>query len=93
MRKGRIEWTRSAQKAFSKLDAHLQDRIRRSLKEALRYLTGLTNHRPDLKKLHGKYEGLLRLRVGDWRVIFEVKRKDVVVLKVIKVEHRREAYR
>lgn len=66
-------------------------------------------HQPDLKRLVAKIQALAeqpfpsdairltgqpayRLRQGDWRVIFEVDEKARVVT-VIKVAHRREAYR
>ena len=43
------------------------------------------------RKLKGGY-GLLRIRVGDYRVIYEVRDKILVVL-VVRVAHRREVYR
>ena len=36
--------------------------------------------------------GLLRIRVGDWRVIYRVEEARVVVV-VVEVGHRREVYR
>ncbi len=42
------------------------------------------------KPLTGPLKGLRSLRVGEWRVIYEV-RKDAVV--VLTVNHRREVYR
>lgn len=45
---------------------------------------------PNAKKLQGR-EGY-RLRVGDWRVIYEVKKKEVVII-VLKVAPRGEVYR
>jgi mRNA interferase RelE/StbE len=44
----------------------------------------------DIKALRGKHGGFLRLRVGDYRVIFEVE-GDIV--SVYEVKHRQEAYR
>ena len=43
----------------------------------------------DVRALSGPWRGRFRLRVGSWRVIFE--REDAVV--VVRVLHRREAYR
>lgn len=43
----------------------------------------------DVRALSGPWRGQFRLRVGPWRVIFE--REDAVV--VVRVLHRREAYR
>lgn len=43
----------------------------------------------DVRALGGPWRGRYRLRVGDWRAIF--RREDGVV--VLRVRHRREAYR
>lgn len=45
---------------------------------------------PNAKKLQGR-DGY-RLRVGDWRVIYEVNKKEVVII-VLKVAPRGEVYR
>lgn len=42
--------------------------------------------------LKGELRGLRRIRVGDYRLIYEVREQDLVVL-VLRVAHRREAYR
>ena len=42
--------------------------------------------------LKGTWRGLRRIRVGDYRVIYEVLDNELVVL-VVRVAHRREAYR
>jgi mRNA interferase RelE/StbE len=45
---------------------------------------------PDMKKLVG--DVAYRVRVGDWRIIYEIRDAEVVVL-VLRVGHRREIYR
>ena len=42
--------------------------------------------------LKGDLRGLKRLRVGDYRVVYEVRDEELVVL-VVRVAHRRDAYR
>ncbi len=42
--------------------------------------------------LKGQLLGLRRLRVGNYRIVYEVQENELVVL-VIRVAHRREAYR
>ena len=42
--------------------------------------------------LKGGLRGLRRLRVGDYRIVYEVLEGELVVL-VVRVAHRREAYR
>lgn len=42
--------------------------------------------------LKGELRGLRRIRVGDYRLIYEVREQDLVVLG-LRAAHRREAYR
>ncbi len=42
--------------------------------------------------LKGEFSGLRRLRVGQYRVVYEVMGNELVVL-VIRIGHRREVYR
>lgn len=43
-------------------------------------------------KLHGYKETLYRVRSGDYRVVYSIK-KDVLVVLVVEIGHRREVYR
>ncbi|HLA51469.1 MAG TPA: type II toxin-antitoxin system RelE/ParE family toxin [Thermodesulfobacteriota bacterium] len=43
----------------------------------------------DIKVLKGKYEDLKRLRVGNYRIIFE---DDGNIMSIYEVKHRQEAY-
>jgi len=84
----RIEFVRSARKELEQLPA----RIRSNVVEAL----GLLSQNPysellKIKKLKGA-EDLYRIRVGDYRVVYEIRRKRLIVV-VIKIGHRREVYR
>jgi mRNA interferase RelE/StbE len=50
-----------------------------------------TDPRPaGAKRLAGQ-EGLLRLRVGDWRILYELREREVVVL-VVRIGPRGEVY-
>ncbi len=42
--------------------------------------------------LKGEYAGLRRIRVGNYRIVYEVQDRQLVVL-VIRIGHRREVYR
>lgn len=61
----------------------------------LRALTPLGDdprrHDADIKKLAG-YTDRYRLRVGDYRVIYEIVDEQLIIL-IVGVGHRREAYR
>jgi mRNA interferase RelE/StbE len=51
-----------------------------------------TAPRPDgVKKLEGEKD-LYRLRIGDYRIIYAIRDRELIVL-VVKVGHRREIYR
>ena len=63
------------------------------VKEAETAIDGLAeNPRPDgVKKLKGSEEDLYRIRVGDYRIIYEV--YDIrLIVNVVAVAHRREVY-
>ena len=65
-------------------------RIRSRLRDTIRALAA--DPRPaGCKKLTGGTD-YFRIRVGDYRVLYEVRDRDVLVL-VIKIGHRREVYR
>ncbi len=47
---------------------------------------------PGVKMLKGKLGNFYRLRVGDYRILYEIKSEALLVV-VIKIGHRREIYR
>lgn len=82
----RIEIKLSARKALAALPLPAQRRVQTKI-------DGLaTNPRPTgVKQLKGP-ERFLRVRVGDYRIIYQVLERVLVVL-VIRIAHRRDAYR
>ena len=44
------------------------------------------------RALKGGLKGLRRIRVGNYRILYEIRQNELVVL-VVRVVHRREAYR
>ena len=62
---------------------------RARLIEAIDALRGNPNSGGVLK---GEFSGLRRIRVGDYRIVFEVQQRELVIL-VIRIGHRREVYR
>jgi mRNA interferase RelE/StbE len=82
----RIDFTNEASKQLQKLDKTMHNRILRTLVELE------TTPRPDgVKKLKG-YDNRWRIRVGDWRVSYQIEDGRLVVL-VIAVGHRSKAYK
>lgn len=82
----RIEFTRSAEKDFRKIDRSKVAAIYREI-ERLE-----TDPRPHgVKKLAGA-DRTYRIRIGDYRVVYEVE-DEVLVVLVIRIAHRKDVYR
>lgn len=83
-----IEFVKSARKDFEKLPVRISERIVEAL-----HLLSLNPYSELLKvkKLKGA-EDLFRVRLGDYRMIYEIRNSRLVVV-VIKIGHRREVYR
>jgi len=81
-----ITYTRSALKTLRKLDREIARR-------ALRAIDALAQdpRPPGCRQLKGG-AGEIRIRIGDYRVIYEVHDAEVVIL-VLHIGHRREVYR
>jgi len=82
----RIEFLPSARAELLALDRPVQARILRSLHR----LAAAPRSAANVKALRG--DARYRLRVGDWRVIY-ILLDDVLVVLVVRIAHRREAYR
>ena len=84
----KIKYLRSAKKGFARMDPAVRARIRRFLEQRV---AAAENPR-DYGKALVSPEQLWRYRVGDYRIICELRDKELVVL-VIRVAHRAKAYR
>lgn len=84
----RVAITASAKKELDRLPAKVAERCI----EALSFLAiNPFSEVLHVKKLRGP-EALYRVRVGDYRIVYEVQKKVLLVL-VIKVGHRSDVYR
>jgi len=82
----RVEFARAAKRQFDCLPKQVQVRLKRRI-ESLK-----DNPRPHgAKKLAGA-DDLYRIRDGEYRIIYTIKDKELIVL-VVKIGHRREVYR
>jgi mRNA interferase RelE/StbE len=81
-----VQFVRSARKELASLPAKTQDRI-------IKAIEGLEKDcRPQgSKKLKGS-ENTFRIRVGDYRVIYEIHEDEIVVL-IIRIAHRKDVYK
>lgn len=84
-----IEFTKSAKKEFDRLSKPVQKRVVRSLQ--LLQSDPYSDLLP-IKRLQGSQEKLYRLRIGDYRIVYEVQDTRLLVI-VIKIGHRRDVYR
>lgn len=83
----RLEVTPSAKKALAALPKAARLRVDARINALA------TDPRPHgVKTLRGSKPPLLRLRVGDYRIIYAVEDDRLVVL-VVRIAHRREVYR
>ncbi|MFL0577150.1 type II toxin-antitoxin system RelE/ParE family toxin [Brevibacterium luteolum] len=81
-----VTYARSAAKTLKKFDAS----VARRLLTAIGELAG--DPRPPGCKTLKNSGGALRIRVGDYRVVYDVHDSEVVIL-VLAVGHRRDVYR
>lgn len=85
-----MRFTDTAKKAFRKLDTETQNRI-------VKFLDGrINNHTESPRRygeaLSGELSELWKYRVGDYRIICEIRDAEVIVY-VISIGNRREVYR
>lgn len=83
----RFELTATAERVLERLDAEVSRRVRDRLEWFSEHFEE-TMHHP----LTGEYKGSLKLRVGDWRVVYEVNGLKKIVY-VTGVEHRSKVYK
>ena len=82
----KTEFSKRALKQFEKLPSNIQERIQLKIDE----LT--IEPRPNgVKKLQGD-ETSYRIRVGDYRVVYDIF-DDVLMINIIKVGHRSKIYK
>lgn len=80
----RIEYKASVEGDLRRLDREVASRIIGKIEKTL------AQESPSGKPLTGEFEGLFRLRVGDYRVIYLPTREGYLVLRIA---HRKDAYR
>jgi len=90
----RIKYHRDAKKFLEKLDKNRRRLILDRLEELKRYLQDgiIPIRRLDIKKLRGKWEGFLRIRVGEFRIIVKID-PSTRIIYVYHVHLRGEVYK
>jgi mRNA interferase RelE/StbE len=84
-----VSFSQSAKKSLKALDRPVVDRVLRFLDERV---VSSTNPRESGKALGGDLSGFWRYRVGDYRILCEIK-DDVLVVLIVDVAHRKDIYK
>lgn len=84
--KYRVELVPSAARAFGKLDHRTQLRVERKIDSLA------DDPRPPGARLLSSEERIYRLRVGDFRILYQINDRVLTIL-VIAIGHRRDIYR
>ena len=84
-----VLFTQKAKKQLSKLDRNTAKLIASWLKKNLE---GCVNPRIHGKALVANKAGQWRYRVGDYRILAEIRDEEVIIL-VLQIGHRRESYK
>jgi len=71
-----ISWDENALRDLQSLDIFLRKRIVRKIEQ---FAESESFH--EIKKIHGA-EKVYRLRVGDYRVLFEIVQDEIIILKI-----------
>ncbi|OQW37411.1 MAG: hypothetical protein A4E19_13475 [Nitrospira sp. SG-bin1] len=80
----RILYTEEAAHRLAKLDKAVKDRVGRAIVRLSEY--------PELgKRLTGLLSDRWSYRVGDWRILYKIRKKEVIVL-VLTIGHRSDVY-
>lgn len=82
-----VNFSGKALKQLSKLDSSIQKRIIDFLTE----ISQLRDSRSRGKLLVGNLRGIWRYRVGDYRILCQIKDKELCIF-VVEIGHRREVY-
>ena len=83
----KVEWTEEALQDLKGLDPIVVTRILKKLSWFSLHFEFMI---PEI--LAGEFAGTYKLRVGDWRVRFELDRRNRIIV-VLRVLHRSQAYR
>ena len=84
-----IEYLKSAQKDVQKLDPQIRVRIREYLEQRI---ARLKDPRQLAEPLKGQLTKLWRYRVGDYRIVCELRDDELIVI-VVRIGHRKNVYK
>lgn len=82
----KVFFTEEAAGDIKKID----NTVRKQLHKKILYFQGLDDIKVVAKKLHNPIIGEYRLRVGNFRLLFELDKHTIIVLRI---QHRKDVYR
>ena len=77
--------TKDAKRRIAELPEHLRSRM-------IRKLVQLGDRAYEGKKLDGEYSGCRVIRMWPYRIIYEIRRRELIIL-VLRIADRKDAYR
>ena len=81
-----VMWQADAVEDLHALPKHIAKRIKQKID------THLSQNPLALgKRLSGEFAELYRYRIGDYRIIYELKQQDILII-IVKVGHRKDVY-
>ena len=83
-----IRLSKKAQQVYEQADKPLA----RKLNCCFDQLAQNPHNHPSIKRLRGELSGYFRYRIGDWRVVYEIKEDEVIVI-IVMIAYRRNVYR
>jgi len=83
-----LNFLNSAKNEFKKLEQLAQKNIKDKLELLATNPDVLKNN---IKALKGEYKGKFRLRIKEYRVIFQVKDEELIII-VVRIGHRKDIY-
>jgi mRNA interferase RelE/StbE len=84
-----LTFLKKAKDELAKIDPIWKLRIKSKLEILAENPAVLTNQ---IKALKGNVKGLARLRVGPYRVLFQKREKELIII-IVRIAHRRDVYR
>lgn len=84
----KIEFDNRARKELRKLDPETQKRLLSWISENV---AGTGNPREKGRALKGRFRGLWRYRVGDYRIVCQIKDDEILIL-ILRIAHTKDIY-
>lgn len=81
-----IIFTRKAKRDIASLEPTIKTRLAKKLKQVL----AMDDILPVVRQLVDSRIGTYRLRIGDYRLLFDLEKKKIIVLRV---QHRKDIYK